>query len=121
VRADEFVLRRILENLAGNAVDSLGSRPGTVTISTMSSTEAGANGSRPSVRIVVADTGRGMSRAELDHAFDDFYSTKAGGTGLGLSVVRRLVADLGGTLRVETEPGAGSRFLVELPAADGSA
>jgi signal transduction histidine kinase len=120
VRADEVVLRRILENLVGNAIDSLGSRPGAVTVSTTMPTEAGADGSRPPVRVVVADTGRGMSRTELDQAFDDFYTTKAGGTGLGLSVVRRLVADLGGTLRVETEPGAGSRFFVDLPAADGS-
>jgi len=58
----------------------------------------------------------------LDRAFDDFYTTKDGGTGLGLSVVRRLVSDLGGTLRVETKPGQGSRFIVELPAtAEGSA
>ncbi|MDQ3224535.1 MAG: ATP-binding protein, partial [Gemmatimonadota bacterium] len=53
---------------------------------------------------------------ELDHAFDDFYTTKAEGTGLGLSIVRRLILDLNGTLRVETEPGSGTRFVVELPA-----
>jgi two-component system sensor histidine kinase HydH len=58
-----------------------------------------------------------MSRKELDHAFDDFYTTKAGGTGLGLSIVRRLVLDLNGSLRVETEPGAGTSFVIELPAA----
>jgi signal transduction histidine kinase len=74
------------------------------------------------VRICITDSGRGMSREELDRAFDDFYTTKDGGTGLGLSVVRRLVSDLGGTLRVETKPGQGSRFIVELPAtAEGSA
>ena len=75
----------------------------------------GANGV-PAVRIVVADTGRGMRREELDRAFEGFYTTKPGGTGLGLSIVRRLVLDAGGALRVETEPGAGSRFIVELPA-----
>jgi two-component system sensor histidine kinase HydH len=65
------------------------------------------------------DSGRGMSREELERAFDDFYTTKSSGTGLGLSVVRRLVSDLGGTLRVETAPGQGSRFIVELPAVPG--
>jgi signal transduction histidine kinase len=65
---------------------------------------------------VVADTGKGMSEDQLNRAFDDFFTTKDGGTGLGLSVVRRLVPDLGGTLRVETAPGQGSRFIVELPA-----
>jgi signal transduction histidine kinase len=58
-----------------------------------------------------------MTRQQLDQAFDDFYTTKAGGTGLGLSIVRRLILVLEGTLRVETEPGAGTRFVVELPAA----
>ncbi|HEX9486500.1 MAG TPA: HAMP domain-containing sensor histidine kinase [Gemmatimonadales bacterium] len=108
VRTDPLVLRRILENLIGNAVDSLAARAGNVTVST------GANGAA-GVRITVADTGKGMTQEELNRAFDDFYTTKPGGTGLGLSIVRRLVLDANGTLRVETEPGAGSRFIVELP------
>lgn len=108
VHTDPLVLRRILENLIGNAVDSLAARAGNVTVST------GANGAA-GVRITVADTGKGMTQAELNRAFDDFYTTKPGGTGLGLSIVRRLVLDANGTLRVETEPGAGSRFIVELP------
>ena len=112
VRADAVVLRRILENLVGNALDSLDGRNGTVTISTTTATDA----TRTVVRTTVTDTGRGMTREQLDHAFDDFFTTKAGGTGLGLSVVRRLVADVSGTLRVQTEPGTGSRFIVELPA-----
>jgi signal transduction histidine kinase len=57
-----------------------------------------------------------MTRAELDRAFDDFHSTKPGGTGLGLSIVRRLILDLGGALRIETEPGTGTRATVEIPA-----
>jgi len=108
VRTDPLVLRRILENLIGNAVDSLAARAGNVTVST------GANGAA-GVRITVADTGKGMTQAELNRAFDDFYTTKPGGTGLGLSIVRRLVLDANGALRVETEPGAGSRFIVDLP------
>jgi signal transduction histidine kinase len=63
----------------------------------------------------VTDTGAGMTRSELDRAFDDFYTTKTGGTGLGLSIVRRLVLDLGGSLRIDTEPGAGTRATVEIP------
>jgi signal transduction histidine kinase len=114
---DSLMLRRILENLVGNAVDSLsGAQGGTVTVATE---RLGGDGESPKVRITVADTGPGMSRKELDHAFDDFYTTKVGGTGLGLSIVRRLILDLNGSLRVETEPGAGTRFIVELPAAPG--
>ena len=113
VQTDPVVLRRILENLVGNALDSLESRPGTVTV--LTARAAGADDGRPAVRITVADTGKGMSREELNRAFDDFYTTKPGGTGLGLSIVRRLVLDANGALRVETEPGGGSKFIVELP------
>jgi signal transduction histidine kinase len=107
-------LRRILQNLVSNAVESLASQPGLVTVSTA---PAGEEGQPPTVRVVVEDTGKGMTEAELERAFQDFYSTKLGGTGLGLSIVRRLVTDASGRLRVETSPGAGSRFIVEVPAA----
>ena len=112
VRADGVALRRILENLAGNAVDAAREGDGRVTLASETLRRDGSVW----IRLIVADTGRGMSQEQLDRAFDDFYTTKEGGTGLGLSVVRRLVADLGGTLRVETAPGQGSRFTVELPA-----
>jgi signal transduction histidine kinase len=107
VSADALVLRRVIENLVGNAVDSLEGGTGTVIVAT-----ARGNGV---VRISVSDTGRGMTKAELDRAFDDFYTTKSGGTGLGLSIVRRLVLDSNGSLKVETEPGKGSKFIVEIP------
>jgi signal transduction histidine kinase len=109
VRVDPLALRRVIENLLGNAVDSLEGRPGTVTVATE---PAGAV-----VRLSVSDTGRGMTKSDIDRAFDDFYTTKAGGTGLGLSIVRRLVLDSNGTLKVESERGKGSTFIVELPVA----
>jgi signal transduction histidine kinase len=86
-------------------------------------TEAvGEDGGTARVRIIVADTGPGMTRKQLDQAFDDFYTTKPEGTGLGLSIVRRLILDLTGTLRVETSPGAGTSVIIDLPAAtDGPA
>ncbi|HXJ29642.1 MAG TPA: HAMP domain-containing sensor histidine kinase [Gemmatimonadales bacterium] len=113
-KIDPLGLRRILENLVTNAVDALGGQSGTVTVSTARVSDAGrANG----IRIVIEDTGSGMTQQELGRAFQDFYSTKPGGTGLGLSIVRRLVTDAGGRLRVETSPGAGSRFIVDLPEA----
>ncbi len=114
VAADSVVARRVAENLIGNAVDSLDGRGGTVGVFTEH--VHGADGG-PLVRLTVADSGRGMTREELNRAFDDFYTTKETGTGLGLSIVRRLVLDLHGALRVETEPGQGSRFIVELPSA----
>jgi len=113
VAADPLVLRRILENLVGNAVESLSDRGGAVTVAT----ERIASGAVTTVRVTVSDTGPGMTREQLDHAFEDFHTTKPGGAGLGLSIVRRLVLDLGGALRIETQPGAGTRAIVELPAA----
>ncbi len=114
VMGDAVVLRRIIENLLDNAIDSLVEGAGTVSVST--SLEAAAGGP-PFTRLAVADSGRGMSEDERSQAFDDFFTTKAHGTGLGLSIVRRLVTDLGGSIRVESAPGKGSRFTVELPAA----
>jgi signal transduction histidine kinase len=113
VLGDPVSLRRVLENLVGNAIDSLESRPGQVTVSTAFEP---AENDEPRIRITVADTGAGMSEDEIGKIFDDFYTTKEEGTGLGLSIVRRLVMDLGGTVCVESEKGKGSRFHVDLPA-----
>lgn len=113
VSADGIVLRRILENLIRNGIEAIEQRPGRVTVAA----ERAGPGDQAGIRVVVSDTGRGMSAAELERAFEDFHTTRPGGTGLGLSVVRRLVGDLGGRLAVETSPGGGSRFTVELPSA----
>jgi signal transduction histidine kinase len=109
VAADPVVLRRILENLVANAVESLAAGRGRVTLAT----EHTGDGR---VHVRMADTGRGMTREQLDHAFDDFYTTKPNGTGLGLSIVRRLVTDLHGVLRVDTGPGEGTTVTIALPA-----
>jgi signal transduction histidine kinase len=113
VVADPVAFRRILENLTANAVDSLQGSAGRVTVST---TVVTRDGESPMVRVTVADTGRGMTPEESSRIFDDFYTTKDGGTGLGLSIVRRLVMDLNGSIGVESEPGRGTRIVVDLPA-----
>ena len=113
VVGDPIALRRILENLTANAVDSLESKPGRVTIST----EVLKRDGDAVIQLIVADTGRGMSSEETGKIFNDFYTTKAGGTGLGLSIVRRLVMDLHGTLAVESTPGKGTGIIFEIPAA----
>jgi signal transduction histidine kinase len=105
---DPVLLRRILDNLLRNAIESLPPSGGEVTLET---TRTPAGG----VRVIVADTGQGMSEDELSRAFDDFYTTKSHGTGLGLSVVRRLAADLQADLRVESAPGRGTTFVIDLP------
>jgi signal transduction histidine kinase len=114
IAGDPVAFRRVLENLTANAVDSLESRPGRITLSTQTIDRGGDS---PAVRVTVADTGRGMSPDETKRMFDDFYTTKADGTGLGLSIVRRLVADAGGTIGVESVPGSGTRVVIDFPAA----
>jgi two-component system nitrogen regulation sensor histidine kinase NtrY len=114
IRADAVVLHRILDNLLSNAVDALEGKPGTVIIAA----ESIGEGAERRIRFTVSDTGRGMTRAELDRAFNDFYTTKPAGTGLGLSVVRRLLTDVGGSVKAETAPGEGSTFTIEIPAAE---
>ena len=111
--ADRLMLRRVLENLVCNAADGAAAgTAGEVVVSTECVTRDGGSAA---VRVTIADNGPGMTRAELDRAFDDFYTTKPGGTGLGLSIVRRLILDLGGALRIDTQPGAGTRASVEIP------
>ena len=114
VLGDPVSLRRVLENLVSNAIDSLETRAGQVIVSTALVSD---KSDEPRIRITVADTGAGMSEEQLSRIFDDFFTTKEMGTGLGLSIVRRLVMDLDGTIRVESEKGKGSRFHVDLPAA----
>jgi signal transduction histidine kinase len=117
VVADPVALRRILENLVVNAIESLEDRAGRVVVVT----RAHPDEHDPRVEVTVADTGHGMTPEQVTHAFDDFWSTKERGSGLGLSIVRRLVADAGGAIRVESEAGKGTTFTLTLPAgaADG--
>jgi signal transduction histidine kinase len=113
IAADPIACRRIIENLVANAVDSLQSKPGRVTVSTQL---IDRQSEVPVIRVKVADTGRGMDGDEASQMFNDFYTTKVGGTGLGLSIVRRLVMDLSGTLGVESTPGKGTCISMEVPA-----
>jgi two-component system, NtrC family, sensor histidine kinase PilS len=66
----------------------------------------------------ITDTGEGISPADLAHVFEPFFSTKLEGTGLGLALVHRIVQDHGGDVDVHSRLGAGSTFIVTLPAAD---
>ncbi|HSJ31496.1 MAG TPA: ATP-binding protein [Longimicrobiales bacterium] len=110
--ADPVALRRVLENLVINALESLPAGGGRVTVRTAEARTP--NDHR--ITIAVTDTGAGIAPDAVDRIFDDFHTTKERGTGLGLSIVRRLVTDMGGRIRVQSEPGRGSTFTVDLPA-----
>jgi len=67
------------------------------------------------VRVILADTGVGLTAEQLDRLFEPFRPGFAEGTGLGLAITRQIVEAHGGTIRVESQPGLGTRFVIELP------
>src|SRR5882724_10131835 len=71
--------------------------------------------SEAQVAIAITDTGRGMPAEELRRVFEPFYSKKAAGTGLGLTIARRIVAAHGGRIEIESTPGRGTCFTILLP------
>jgi signal transduction histidine kinase/PAS domain-containing protein len=116
LRTDEGKLRQVLVNLAANAIKF--TERGEVRVRVEASASGGAN-------IHVADTGPGIAEEHRERIFEPFWQVDAaqrgnqGGTGLGLSVVSRLVELLGGRISVESRLGEGSTFTVALPAAIG--
>lgn len=112
VQGDPLRFRQILHNLVGNAVKFTPAGEVRVTIMAAPLPD-GSDGWRLSVS--VADTGVGIAANDLQRVFEPFAQVgppggSAGGTGLGLTIAQRLVGLLGGTLRVESEPGRGSTF-----------
>jgi signal transduction histidine kinase len=67
------------------------------------------------VRLEVTDTGEGLTPEECARLFTPYYTTKRHGTGLGLAIVQSVVSDHGGRIEVESAPGAGATFRIELP------
>lgn len=108
IRVDRNMLRQVLMNLTSNALDAM-EGGGTLTLATDYEAVTG------SVRISVADTGPGIPAYMIDRIFDAFFTMKEQGTGLGLAICQRIVADLGGEIRVFTK-GFGTTFSVLLPA-----
>jgi PAS domain S-box-containing protein len=123
VLADPGQLEQVLLNLAFNARDAMAAG-GTLTIDTGNvivddDSTAGGSKSRhgQNVRLRVSDTGTGMSRDVIEHAFEPFYTTKVDGTGtgLGLATVYGIVAQADGDVRIYSEPGTGTTFTITLP------
>ncbi|MDP9362260.1 MAG: ATP-binding protein, partial [Acidobacteriota bacterium] len=69
------------------------------------------------VRVVVTDAGSGIAPEDLEHVLDPFFSTKEDGTGLGLPIARQIAAAHGGSLKIESVHGDGTRVEVRLPLA----
>lgn len=114
VQADEDRLQQILLNLLGNAIKF--TEEGKIIVSAK---QKGEN----EIEIFVRDTGIGIPKEKIDHIFQSFEQGDAstqrsyGGTGLGLTITKRLVELHGGTIRVQSEIGKGSTFSITLPIA----
>jgi signal transduction histidine kinase len=109
--ADEAQIRQSLLNLVRNAAEALAGRGGgKVTLATR-------RGEPGRVEIEVADDGPGIPGEVKPRLFDPFFSTKEGGTGLGLALTHQIVKDHGGDIRVGAGPDGGAAFVVSLPAA----
>jgi signal transduction histidine kinase len=67
------------------------------------------------VHVEVSDSGQGLTEEERSRLFTPYYTTKQHGTGLGLAIVQSVVTDHGGRIRVESTPGRGTAFHLELP------
>lgn len=115
IRADMELLRRVLVNLIDNAAEALeSSRVKEIHIATRFRPES------ETVEIAVADTGQGISAQDKDRLFLPHFSTKDRGTGLGLAIAARIMAEHGGSIRVQDNVPAGSCFLLEVPIAEAS-
>jgi two-component system NtrC family sensor kinase len=115
VTLDRNQIQSVLLNMIINALDA--TEPGdAITIYTAPGLSASDSGQK-GVEITVADTGCGIPPENLDKLFDPFFSTKevGQGTGLGLSVSYGIVQRHGGTMRVQSEVGKGTRFFIWLP------
>lgn len=105
---DADILRQALMNLAVNALDAM-PQGGSLSL------RVNATG-RQFVEVLVADTGTGIPREQVDKIFQLYFTTKKHGSGIGLAMVYRAVQLHGGSIKVESELGRGTRFILSFPA-----
>jgi signal transduction histidine kinase len=107
---DKDQFRQLLSNLVQNAVEAQTERAGRVVVS------AEGGGAAP-LRVRVSDDGPGIPADVQARMFEPLFTTKTKGTGLGLAIAASVVRRHGGTLRVESAPGQGDTFFIEIPPA----
>ncbi len=113
VMGDGSQLEQAFVNLLFNAIEAMGNH-GKLTVS---SVLARRDDNTPVVCLTVKDTGSGIPPECLDRVFEPFYTTKTTGNGLGLVITRRIILDHRGTIGVQSWPGVGTEFTVEIPSA----
>jgi C4-dicarboxylate-specific signal transduction histidine kinase len=116
LRADRTQMQQVLINLVTNAMDAIESLPGIDGSSGMPPVMISVATHQDEVVISVIDAGPGLPAEALERLFATFYTSKAHGMGLGLSIARSIVEAHGGRVHAENNPIAGARFSVVLPA-----
>ncbi len=109
ISGDAKILRSVFNNLFINAVQSMQTTGGQLSIAISSAEDA--------VKIEVKDTGSGIDEEHLQKIFEPYFSTKETGTGLGLAIVKKIVEVHNGTIEVESNLDDGTKFTVKLPKA----
>ena len=115
--ADEEMLTRLFLNLIRNALDSLG-EAGQLTVNSrvLSDYRMAQNQRRSRMVVIeVCDDGPGIPQSDLENIWTPFFSTKSTGTGLGLAICHKIVSEHRGMIKVESDPGHGTKFTVLLP------
>ncbi len=108
IQTDTDQIQQVFINIILNAAEAM-TKGGALTItSTLSA-------NRDFIKICFTDTGPGISEADRERIFDPFYTTKEHGTGLGLSISYGIIEQHGGTITVESPPGRGATFIIQLP------
>lgn len=106
VYLDREIFKQALLNLILNAEQAM-PKGGEITIQATLSTDT--------LTLNLIDTGKGISAEGLEKIFKPFYSTRPGGTGLGLPTTKKIIEAHGGTISVQSEPGKGTKFSIRLP------
>ncbi len=112
LKGDPKQLTQVFLNLLLNAIEAM---PEGGTLTVRGAVENHPESGQGFLRVLIRDTGLGIAEKDRDHLFDPFFTKKAGGTGIGLSIVYSIVQKHHGRIEVESELGRGSSFIVFLP------
>jgi PAS domain S-box-containing protein len=121
VNVDKNQIAQVIQNLVINATQAM-THGGVITaradLVTLGSQEHAPQGAGRYVEVTVTDPGVGIAAEDLSKVFDPYFTTKAAGRGLGLAMCYSIMAKHGGSITVESKPGAGAVFTLRFPAAD---
>jgi len=106
VRINEATIKSVISNLIKNAIEAIGS-DGKIEVTSRFENE--------NLQIVISDNGPGIEQQQMKNMFKPFYTTKPGGTGLGLATAHKTAVDHGGDLQVESKPGGPTIFTLTIP------